>query len=241
MPWKYGVGVAALERLLHEHVDGRAVLGVHHDQPAVAGRGLHRPHDLPVAGQEHARVGHEQLEAGDALADQLVHRLERLVVDLADDLVEGVVDRAVAAGLLVPERDLVLHPLAVGLHDEVDDRGRAAPRRGAGAGLEGVARRRCRRTASPCGCGASMPPGMTYLPVASMTVSALIGPSAFEPGASSAAIVSPSTSTSCRRRAGGRDDRAALDRAWCSRLGDRPGVGLGPAVAVELPVVAHLR
>ena len=26
------VGLAALERLLHEHVDGRAVLGVHHDQ-----------------------------------------------------------------------------------------------------------------------------------------------------------------------------------------------------------------
>ena len=42
----------------------------------------------------------------------------------------------------------------------------------------------------------SMPPGMTYLPVASITVSASIGPSAFEPGTSSAAIVSPSTSTS---------------------------------------------
>ena len=146
-------GLAARERLLDEHVDGRAVLGVHHDQAAVAGRGLHGLQDLPVAGQEHAGVGHEQLEAGDALADQLVHRLERLVVDVADDLVEAVVDGAVAAGLLVPERDLVLHPLPVRLHDEVDDRRRAAPGRGPGAGLERVARRRCRRTASPCGCG----------------------------------------------------------------------------------------
>src|SRR4051812_14737590 len=42
----------------------------------------------------------------------------------------------------------------------------------------------------------SMPPGMTYLPVASMTVSALIGPSALLPGARTAAIVSPSMSTS---------------------------------------------
>src|SRR5919112_623063 len=46
---------------------------------------------------------------------------------------------------------------------------------------------------------ASMPPGMTYLPVASITVSTLPStskPSSREPGASTAAMVSPSMSTS---------------------------------------------
>ena len=46
---------------------------------------------------------------------------------------------------------------------------------------------------------ASMPPGITYLPVASITVSTFAArstPSSAEPGDSTAAIVSPSTSTS---------------------------------------------
>ena len=171
MPWKYGAVSPRGQRLLHEHVDGGAVLGVHHDQPAVAGRRLHGLQDLPVVGQEDARVGHEQLEAGDALADQLVHRLERVVVDVADDLVEAVVDRAVAAGLLVPERDLVLHALA-----------RAPARRSRRSSScrprppRGCRSRRCPTRCVPpngismCVC-ASMPPGITYLPVASMTVS----------------------------------------------------------------------
>src|SRR3954452_7618106 len=49
----------------------------------------------------------------------------------------------------------------------------------------------------------STPPGTTYLPVASMTRSAVAArswPSAVEPGATSAAIVSPSMSTSARAR-----------------------------------------
>ena len=91
------VGLAARERLLHQHVDGRPVLGVHHDHRAVAAGLLHRPQDLAVVAVEDARVGHEQLEAGDALVgDELVHRLERVVVDAAEDHVEGVVDVAVA-------------------------------------------------------------------------------------------------------------------------------------------------
>jgi hypothetical protein len=52
---------------------------------------------------------------GDALAGQLVHCPERTGADIADDLVEGRVDGAVAGGLLVPGRGLVLDALAVGL------------------------------------------------------------------------------------------------------------------------------
>ncbi len=63
------VGLARGQRLRHEHVDRDAVLGVHHDHRAVVGRPGHGPQDLPVGRVEHARVGHEQLEAGDALPD----------------------------------------------------------------------------------------------------------------------------------------------------------------------------
>ena len=68
------------------------------------------------------------------------HRGEGVVVDAADDLVEAVVDRAVAGRLRVPGGQAVLDALAVALHGEVDDRRRAAPGRGAGAGLERVDR-----------------------------------------------------------------------------------------------------
>ena len=59
----------------------------------------------------------------------------------------------------------------------------------------------------------SMPPGMTYLPVASMTRVGRRGevePSACEPGASTAAIVSPSMRTSCGDEPVATDDRAVL-------------------------------
>ncbi len=133
-----GVGLAGLVELLGEYVDGRAVLGVHHGQQPGLGRLLHGAQDLGVVGVEDAGVRHEQLEAGDALVDQGVHRLERELVDAADDLVEAVVDGAVALGLGVPGGQPVLDPLAVALHGEVDDRRGAAPGRGAGTRLEGV-------------------------------------------------------------------------------------------------------
>ncbi len=102
---------------------------------------LHGPQDLAVVGVQDPGVGHEQLEAGDALVvDEVGHRLQRLVVDAADDLVEAVVDRAVAGGLLVPRGECVVDAAAGVLHGEVDDRGDAAPRRGGRAGLERVGR-----------------------------------------------------------------------------------------------------
>lgn len=96
------VGLAARQRLFHEDVDRDAVLRVHHDQAAVLGGALHGAQDLAVVAVEDAGVGHELLEGGDALLDQQVHLLERLLVDVGDDHVEGVVDGAVAVGLGVP-------------------------------------------------------------------------------------------------------------------------------------------
>ncbi|CAM5740113.1 putative protein OS=Streptomyces microflavus OX=1919 GN=Smic_68930 PE=4 SV=1 [Streptomyces microflavus] len=71
-----GVGAPLGERLFDQDVDGDAVLRVHHDQAAVAGGLLHGPQDLAVVGVEDARVGHEQLEGGDAFGDEAVHLLE---------------------------------------------------------------------------------------------------------------------------------------------------------------------
>ena len=137
------VGLAAGEGLADEHVDGDAVLGVHHDRGAALPGHLHGPQDGAVVGVEDARVGHEQLEAGDALGlGEVPDRLERLLVDAAHDLVERVVDRALALGLGVPVGEAVEHVLARPLHGHVDDRGDPAPRGGDRAGLERVRRER---------------------------------------------------------------------------------------------------
>ena len=63
----HGVGIAAGQRLCHQHVDRDPVLGVHHDHGAALGGRLHRPQVLPIVAVEDAGVRHEQLEAGHAL------------------------------------------------------------------------------------------------------------------------------------------------------------------------------
>ena len=137
------IGFAARQRLLHQHIDRDAVLGVHHDHRPTLGGGLHRLQDLTIVAVEHAGVGHEQLEAADALVlGEVLHRLQRLVVDAADDLVEAVVDAAVAVGLAMPLGKTLVHVFAVALHGHVDDRRRTAPRGRVAAGLERVAGKR---------------------------------------------------------------------------------------------------
>jgi hypothetical protein len=207
---------------------------------------LHGPQDLPVVAVEDARVGHEQLEARDALVlDEVRHRLQRLVVDAADDLVEAVVDGAVALGLAVPLGEARVHVLAGALHGEVDDRGDPAPRGARWCRLERVARDVPPKGSSMWVC-TSTPPGITYLPVASMTLSQ---PSTARssPGAPTATMTSPSIRTRPASVARRRDDRAVLDErdglsshgdilsSAVGLAGDEVVVGVGAAVAVELP------
>ena len=146
------VGLALRDELRGEHVDRRAVLRVHHREQPQVGRLLHGPQDLRVVRVEDPRVGHEQLVAGHPLGDEALHRLEGVLVDAADDLVEPVVDRAVPGRLVVPGAEPVHDALARALDGEVDDRRRPAPRRGAGARSRTCRTRWCRRTAAPCGC-----------------------------------------------------------------------------------------
>ena len=133
-----GVGLALGDELGGDDVDGRPVLGVHHDQAAVLRGLLHRPEDRGVVAVEHARVGGEQLEVGDALGDQLVHLGEGVVGDVAHDHVEAVVDDGVALGLGVPRVEAGAQALALRLDREVDDARRPAERRRARPRLERV-------------------------------------------------------------------------------------------------------
>ena len=135
-----GRGLSGVDELLGQDVDDGPVLGVHHREQARVGGDLHGLKDLRVIRVEDAGVRHEQLVARDAFVDEGRQEGERFVVDAADDLVEPVVDRAVSRRQLVPGGQSVGHLGAVGLHREVDDRGRASPGRGAGAGLERVTR-----------------------------------------------------------------------------------------------------
>ena len=148
-----------------------------------------------------------------------LHRLQRLVVDPADDLVEAVVDRALSVGLAVPLGQAVLHVLAGALHGQVDDRRDAAPRGGARARSRTCRRRTCRRTAAPCGCARRCRRGSRTCRWRRSPSRAPGSASAKNPGAPTAAIVSPSIRTSAALDAGGRDDLAVLDQRVCHRVG----------------------
>ena len=73
------LGLAVRERLLHEHVDRVAVLGVHHHERAGHGGDLHRAEERLVVDLQRALVGHEELVGGDALVGQRRELLERAV------------------------------------------------------------------------------------------------------------------------------------------------------------------
>ncbi len=134
------IGLAVGDEIGGHDVDRHAVLGVHHDQPAVLPGLLHRPEDRAVIAVEDARVGREELEVGHALGDERVHLLERVVVDVAHDHVEPVVRDRVALGLLVPRIEAVAEARAARLDGEVDDARRTTEGRGPRPGLECVLR-----------------------------------------------------------------------------------------------------
>ena len=96
------------------------------------------------------------------------------------------------SALRVPRGEAVVHVLAGALHGEVDDGRDAAPRRGAWCRS-----RTCRDAYVPPNGSSmwvctSMPPGMTYLPVASIVRSAVTAARRRGRARTSAAIVSPS-------------------------------------------------
>ena len=167
------IGRAGVDGLRRDDVDGHPVLGVHHDQPAVLRGLLHRPEDRPVVAVEDARVGGEQLEVRHALGDQGVHLRERVVVDVAHDHVEAVVGDRVALGLGVPG----VEARRAATCPSTGPRSRRSivvpPNAAARVPVSKVSLANVPPNGSSMWVWTSMPPGITYLPVASMVSSAV--------------------------------------------------------------------
>jgi hypothetical protein len=135
-----GRAVAALDQVLGDPADHVVVLGVHHHQRALALGDAQDVEQLVVL-QSPLRIGHVDLERGDAASDrgrQLVG--QHLLRGIADDQVEAVVDDSLGACALVIIGDGSGDRRAAVLGGERNDRRRAAIRRGHGAAIEVVRR-----------------------------------------------------------------------------------------------------
>ena len=117
------------QRLLHDDIDHRPVLGVHANQRAVLRRLPHRLEDRGVIDHQHVGIRHEQLEAGHALAHQVVHVFEARIGQIGHDHVQTVVDARLALGLLPPCVERRAHLRTARLNSKVHDRRRPANRR----------------------------------------------------------------------------------------------------------------
>src|SRR6266581_263661 len=124
------------ERLLDNHVDNAAVFRVHADEAIVLCCLAHGLEDRGVIEHEDARVSHEELEAGDAFADELAHFLELRGAEIGNDAVESVVGDGLVVGFFHPGIESLAERLTFVLDGEVNQRGGAAKGGGDGAGLE---------------------------------------------------------------------------------------------------------
>ncbi len=133
------------QRLLHDHVNHAAVLGVHADQRAILRRLLQRLEDRRVIRHQHIRIGHEQLEARHALAHHVIHigqaRLARVAAQIGHNHVQAVVDAGLALSLLPPGVQRIAHLRALRLNSEVHNRRCPSDGRSARARLKVIARR----------------------------------------------------------------------------------------------------
>jgi hypothetical protein len=119
--------VAGRERLLDEHVDRVAVLGVNHHERAGLRRHLHRPEERLIVDHQRALVGHEELVGGDPLVGQRRELLERAaLLEIGDGHVVAHVDHLLAARLAAPLLERLAERRSSRLDHEVDVGGRAA-------------------------------------------------------------------------------------------------------------------
>ena len=205
------VGPARGQRLFDQDVDGDAVLGVHHDQAAVVGGALHGAQDLAVVAVEDAGVGHEQLEGGDALLHQQVHLLERVLVHVGEDHVEA---RSRWRSCRRPWRARCPGPRAATCPRDWTAKSTMVvvpPQAAARVPVSKVSEAKVPPNGSSMWVWASTPPGMTYLPVASMVRSAV------QPSAAAAAVRGEGGDPAVLDQdvgvdlVGGGDDEAAAD------------------------------
>ncbi len=127
-------GVAPRQQALGHPAEHRVVLGVHRDHRTRRARQRQQIQHLLV-GQAQQGIGHEQLERGIALADQLRQLGHDRLARVRDDHVEGVIDHGLLRALAVVGDDLDHRGAAV-LGGERDHRRGAAERRRCGAARE---------------------------------------------------------------------------------------------------------
>src|SRR5260370_6238691 len=89
-----------------------------------------------VVEHEHAGIGHEELETGDAFTNELSYFFELRAAEVGDDAVEGVVGDRFGLGFLHPGVESLAQGLSFVLDGEIDERGGAAKGCGDGAGFE---------------------------------------------------------------------------------------------------------
>ena len=140
--------------------------------PAEFGRLLHGAKNRGVVHHQRARIGHEQLEARNAVADQAAHLFKLRVAEVGDDAVKGVIDGRLAVGLAHP--GIKRLPQAVCPWSERRNRSAWSFRRRPRQSCRSRNRRSwwCRRRACPDGCARRSPPGITRRPAASITLPA---------------------------------------------------------------------
>ena len=134
-----GRRLALRQRAPHDHVDHAAVFGMHADERSIPGRLRERFEDGRVIHHQHARIGHEQFEAGYAFVHHGVHIFQAGFVEIGHDHVQAVIDGSAVFGLLPPDVESVAHLHAARLDGEIDQGSGASEGRRARAGFEIVA------------------------------------------------------------------------------------------------------
>ncbi len=136
-------GLALGQSLRDDHIDRGAVLRVDQAKRAQRGGLLHHLEHQPVVDHQHAGVGHEELEAGDAARDHLLHLGQGFVVltKVGDGHVQRIVDAGPAFGLLIPHRQRFGQRVPARLQRKIDHRGSPADGRGTCAGKVIIGRR----------------------------------------------------------------------------------------------------
>ena len=138
-------GFAFREHLRDDNIDGAAVLGMDAAECVELGGLLHHAEHELIVNHEHVRVGHEELETGDAELHHLLHLAECLfsvlAVEVGDSHVEGKIDTSFVVGFLEPGFERVLQCAGLVLQREVDDGGCAADGRSLRAGGVVICRR----------------------------------------------------------------------------------------------------
>ena len=111
--------------LLHDHVDRASIFRVHAHHAAILRRSLQSLEDAAIVEHENSGISHEQLEAGHAFVNQIVHLRELSAGNVGHNAVKCIIADGFVGGLTHPCVESLAQGLTFVLNGEVDERGRA--------------------------------------------------------------------------------------------------------------------